>query len=129
MLSSAKKEGGNLEDFEELLGKLGRRVRALRKKAGLTQAELAERAGLYDVGEIERGKKIRAGKREDANPTLNTLFKLARALGVEVKDLFDFPEEELSEEGRIDREILELLRRKDLQTKKKAYEILKAFLK
>ena len=118
-----------MEDFEELLGKLGRRVRALRKRAGLTQAELAERAGLYDVGEIERGKKIRAGKREDANPTLNTLFKLARPLGVEVKDLFDFPEEKLSEEGRIDREILELLRGKDLQTKKKAYEILKAFLK
>jgi len=117
-----------LKDFEHLLRKLGERVRYLRKRTGLTQAELSERAGIYDVGEIERGKKIRAGRREQPNPTLDTLFKLARALGVEIRDLFDFPCEETPSDEQMDREILKLLKGKDFRTKRKAYNILKAFL-
>jgi len=123
-----QEKGGTLKDFEHLLRKLGERVRYLRKRTGLTQAELSERAGIYDVGEIERGKKIRAGRREQPNPTLDTLFKLARALGVEIRDLFDFPCEETPSDEQMDREILKLLKGKDVRTKRKAYSILKAFL-
>lgn len=54
---------------------LGKRIRALRKDAKLTQEELAERAGLSAnyVGEIERGER---------NPSALALFALAGGLSV-----------------------------------------------
>src|SRR3989304_7274212 len=60
---------------------LGKRIRTLRKLKALTQEELGERTGLsYKfVGEIERGK---------VNPSLDSLVKIADALGVKVGDLF-----------------------------------------
>ena len=70
-------------DMKELLG---RRVRDLRKKRGLTQERLAEVAGM-DVkylGGIERGKE---------NPTVGTLEKLAGALSVKVRQILDFEHE------------------------------------
>ena len=59
---------------EELLGK---RIRELRKKKGLTQEELGARAGIsYKyLGSIERGLE---------NPSFRHLTKIARALGVEL---------------------------------------------
>jgi transcriptional regulator with XRE-family HTH domain len=59
---------------------LGKRIRALRKEAKLTQEELAERAGLSAnyVGEIERGER---------NPSALALFALARGLGVRAAKL------------------------------------------
>jgi len=55
-------------------------VYALRRERGLTQAQLAEAVGVHQprIAEIERG---------DANPRLDTLAKLARALGVPVAAL------------------------------------------
>lgn len=55
---------------------LGRRVRALRADAGLTQEALAHAAGLHwtYVGQIERGER---------NPTFLNVLKLARGLGAE----------------------------------------------
>jgi transcriptional regulator with XRE-family HTH domain len=60
---------------------LGKRLRALRKKAGLTQEELAGRAKLSAnyVGEIERGEK---------NPGALALFALARGLDVSPSSFF-----------------------------------------
>jgi transcriptional regulator with XRE-family HTH domain len=59
----------------------GRRVRELRTELGLSQEDLAERAGLHRnyVGGIERGER---------NVGLDNIHKLARALRVEVTDLF-----------------------------------------
>lgn len=61
---------------------LGKRLRALRKEANLTQEELAERAKLSAnyVGEIERGEK---------NPGALALFALARGLGVKPAKLLE----------------------------------------
>lgn len=66
-------------------GYLGVNVYKLRTDAGWTQEELARRAGLRQprIAEIERG---------DANPRLETLARVARALGVEVADLLRNPE-------------------------------------
>lgn len=66
-------------------GYLGVNVYRLRSAAGWTQKELARRAGARQprIAEIERG---------DANPRLETLATLARALGVEVADLLRNPE-------------------------------------
>jgi transcriptional regulator with XRE-family HTH domain len=57
------------------------RVRELRIERGLSQAKLAARAGIdpSTVNQIETGKR---------SPSANSLNKLARALEVEVADLF-----------------------------------------
>jgi len=59
---------------------VGARLREWRRRRGLTQEQLAERAGLsYKfIGEIERGT---------GNPTIDTLGHLADALGVEPAEL------------------------------------------
>jgi len=67
--------------------RFGERVRALRKQAGLSQEKLAERAEISVdfVSLVERG--INA-------PSFESLEKLAKALGIEVRDLFDFEDAE-----------------------------------
>ena len=62
---------------------LGQRIFALRKAARMTQSELAEAAGVGNeyISKIERGL---------GSPSLETLVKIALALQVEIKVLFDF---------------------------------------
>lgn len=69
------------QDMKKIRQGLGRRIRLLRKSNGLTQEQLAERAGLcYKyVGEIERG---------EVNPSLKSMVAVATALGVRINDLF-----------------------------------------
>lgn len=59
--------------------RVGLRVQALRKAAGLSQDDLASRAsvGRVFLSEIERGKKT---------PSLETLERLGSALGLDVTD-------------------------------------------
>ena len=56
-------------------------VRRLRLARGLTQGELAKRAGLHRVYVTQL--ETQAGK----NPSLDALHRLAKALGVSVTDL------------------------------------------
>lgn len=68
--------------MEELvLKKFGDRVRAERKKLGLSQEELSFRSGLHRtyIGMIERAEK---------NITLVNIEKIAKGLNVELKSLF-----------------------------------------
>ena len=60
---------------------LASRVRAIRKGLGITQEDLARLAGLTasTVAKIEQGTM--------ANPRLDTLAGLAKALGAKVGDL------------------------------------------
>lgn len=62
--------------------RFGARLRELRKKAGLTQQQLGDRADVnYKfIGGIERG---------DENPSLAIVFKLAAGLEVDPRDLFE----------------------------------------
>ena len=59
----------------------GEKIRAARKKAGLTQTELAERLGVgYSaVGQWELGLR---------NPKFETLKKISAALGCSISTLF-----------------------------------------
>lgn len=59
----------------------GARVRELRLAAGLSQEELAHRAELDRsyVGQVERG---------DRNISLDNIYRLSDALGVEVAQIF-----------------------------------------
>ena len=69
---------------EEMIYKsLGKRIKKLREKIGLTQEKLAERAGLSldFIGKIE----VNINK-----PGLKSLIKIANALDIHIKDLFNF---------------------------------------
>ena len=61
---------------------ISNRIRELRAKRGLTQQKLAEGAGL-DYKTIQRLE----GKTPRFHPNIDTLEKIARALGVSVSDL------------------------------------------
>lgn len=69
--------------MEEAILHLGRRLKYVRHLQNLTQAQLAERAGLSNnyISQIETGI---------ANPRVKTLFAIAQGLDVEIKELFDF---------------------------------------
>lgn len=63
--------------------KFGNRVRMLRKSKGWSQEEFADQCGLHRtyIGAIERGER---------NVSLNNIHAIAKALGISVKDLFDY---------------------------------------
>jgi transcriptional regulator with XRE-family HTH domain len=66
---------------------LAEQVRKLRTQAGMTQAELASRAGVTveTVARLERVLRGRASA--NANPSLETMERIASSLGVDVADL------------------------------------------
>lgn len=59
----------------------GQRIRAIRESLGLSQDRLAAKAGLHRtyLGGVERGER---------NIGILNVFKIARALGVDPRDLF-----------------------------------------
>lgn len=61
----------------------GKNLKMLRNEAKLSQEDLANDCdiSISQIGRIERG---------EINTTISTLFVLAKALKIEVKDLFDF---------------------------------------
>jgi transcriptional regulator with XRE-family HTH domain len=67
---------------KDVRGMAGRNVRRLRIAAGLSQAELAERMG------VDRGY-VSGLERGQCNPTIVTLWHIAKALAVKVRSLFD----------------------------------------
>ena len=62
---------------------MGIKIKELRKKAGLTLQDLADRAGLYksNISDIENEKRFK--------PNLRTIERLAEALNCEVGDFFE----------------------------------------
>jgi transcriptional regulator with XRE-family HTH domain len=68
-------------DRSTVLKRFGDAIRSRRVFLGLSQEELAEKAGLHRtyIGMVERAEK---------NLTIFNAVKLARALGVPVSDLF-----------------------------------------
>ena len=69
---------------KDLLRQVGAAVRARREALGLTRAEVAERAGLSVrfLAQVEQG---------EGNVAVTRLFRMARALGVEMSDLLPAP--------------------------------------
>jgi len=66
----------------KLLVSLGKSVRTRRESAGLTQEQLGDKAGLDPtyISGIERGVR---------NPSLLSIERLARALGVSISELLN----------------------------------------
>jgi transcriptional regulator with XRE-family HTH domain len=67
-------------DFEKLLGRIGQHVRTLRHRAGWTQEQASDKAGIPN----RRYQSIEAGR---ANMTLKTLYRLARLFKKDPKAL------------------------------------------
>lgn len=68
---------------KEYIAAFGENLKRLRKKADLSQEDLANDADipLSQVGRIERG---------ELNTTISTVYVLANALNLDVSDLFKF---------------------------------------
>jgi transcriptional regulator with XRE-family HTH domain len=69
-----------------LSGRVGQRIKSLRKRRGLSQVGLAQKIGrsVDAVSGLERGKSL---------PSFETLDRLANALDVPIKEFFDFGSE------------------------------------
>ncbi len=67
---------------EKIKGLFGKRVRERRLALGLTQQELADRAGLHRsyIGQIEMGKR---------NVTLKSAARIAEALQLDIASLLE----------------------------------------
>jgi transcriptional regulator with XRE-family HTH domain len=95
----------------------GRRVRAVRKAAKLTQEQAAEKAGITAnfLGYVERGTK---------QPSLNMIFALAKALSVSVETFFRFERAE-HDEVALRKRISALVERANLEQLHLTYSFLK----
>lgn len=99
---------------------LGKKLREARKKAGLTQEVLAEKAdiGVMYLGEIERGVKM---------PSMNIFIKIIEALNISAD--YVLRDEITSGKEYVLDEITEKLARLTPQQRKGAVEILDAYIK
>jgi transcriptional regulator with XRE-family HTH domain len=91
--------------LNDVRARFGAALREIRTRQQLTQEQLAERSGLsYKfIGEVERGR---------GNPTLDTIARLADALGVNITDLLQALPQAAGHAGeyRISRRDLQMLR-------------------
>jgi len=99
----------------------GRRIRSLREARRLTQQELGEKAGLsYKyIGAIERGRE---------NPTLRVAGKLADALEMEIRDVFELEHEQASP-ATLRKTATALLKEADEHTLRQAVKLLRALVR
>jgi len=74
---------GKAITHREILQKFGDKLQKIRKSQGVSQEELAAKLSMHRtyVGMIERGER---------NPTVRTLYKIAKALKVTSSDLLPF---------------------------------------
>ena len=108
---------------DELTIKLGLRIRALRTRAGLSQAALAEKAGLSTdaVSRIERGRR---------SPHLGTLAALATGLEVPLAVLVDL-DDALGDRVPLDGDlaaVVELLRDQPAEVRVQALKLVEVLV-
>ena len=98
----------------------GKRLRAVRKAARLTQEELAEEARLNPkyIGQLERAEK---------RPSFEATVSLAKALRVSPSMFFDFDSAEADEKA-LRRKIDVLLQKGGLQQLRQMYKLAKTIL-
>jgi transcriptional regulator with XRE-family HTH domain len=87
--------------MSDLAKQLGKRIYFFRKANNISQAALAERAKISNefMSSIERGAKM---------PSLLTLEKIARGLGLNMKDLFNFVRTGFQNIRPLSRQVLDL---------------------
>ena len=104
----------------ENLKLFGKRIKELRKMKKLTQEQLGEMVGIdyKQIGNIETGTYF---------TTMTTLEKIAKALNVEIVELFNFNHNQ--DKDDIMKEIIELLSRAPEDKLKTTYRAVRAILK
>lgn len=109
---------GKMDNAIKLLGK---RIRHLRLLHEFTQQELGEKADVsYKyIGAIERGEK---------NPTVDNIAKIAKALDVELYQLFIF-EHEIDDSKILKDRIDDLIDKASLKEVKTVFRVIQAILK
>lgn len=76
--------GGEILSKDNEINKLfGKKLRLLRMSKGLSQEELGLQSGIHRtyIGQIERAEK---------NVTIQNVYKLAKTLELDIRELFDF---------------------------------------
>ncbi|WP_262890655.1 helix-turn-helix domain-containing protein [Kordia aestuariivivens] len=68
-------------ELAELILNIGKRIRELRKEQNMTQLDLAVKSGMEENA-VQRLEMART------SPTIKTLYKIAKGLGVELRELF-----------------------------------------
>ena len=68
-------------NYKPFYQKVGQRIEYLRKRRGLTQEQLAEKAGLHRAyfWDVEHGRNI----------SIKTAYNIARALEIKLQELFN----------------------------------------
>jgi transcriptional regulator with XRE-family HTH domain len=102
--------------------RFGKRCRDLRKAAGLTQEELARRAGLdwKYLGSIERGER---------NLTIDNIEKIVKGLDVAPYEPFLFHLKEPRSKGNLDEgALMNLIRRADPSVRPVLVDVVGSFL-
>lgn len=111
--------------MEDILQSVGSRIKIIRGSRGMSQEQLGDKCGFHTsyIGGVERGER---------NITLENLAKIAEALHVEMKVLFDFQMDDMTDEK--EQALLEmttLLRSLDIRkikmTKNLLLEVLSAY--
>ena len=99
----------------EISKKLGLRIKELREKHGFTQLKLAEILNMEasKLSKIERGIQI---------PKEESLENISRALGVEVRELFNYGH--FKDKKSLISEIDKILESSDTKTVQKYYKLL-----
>ena len=71
-----------MRKYSRIPKNIGKRMQKYRKEKGLSQVEMAEKIGVSPtyIGFIEQGVR---------NPSIATLDKIARVLGVKLSEIFD----------------------------------------
>lgn len=67
-------------NYNPLYQRIGKRIEELRKQKGLTQEQLAEKAGFHRAyfWDIEQGRNV----------SIKTIYKISKALSVSLPDFF-----------------------------------------
>ena len=99
---------------------IGLRIREMRTARGLKQEDM-ERYGLN----YKYYQKIETGK---ANVTLNTLEKVAEALGVDAAELFAMPLGRSPESNHLAAAVSEIIKKDDRKTARKVSLFIKEFM-
>ena len=86
--------------MSDVYPKIAERIRSLRKRAGLTQAQLGERSGGINAQEISRFESC------SRVPSIETLARVASGLGVTLAELTAIGEDEANAEAERVRALL-----------------------
>ena len=104
--------------MEELKKDFGKRLKELRKSQGLTQEQLAEKIGMdtQNLCKMENGSHF---------PQTKNLYKIAKVLDIEVKDLFDYGH--FMQREKLVSEITDYLNKAATKELEFIYKIIKSF--